>query len=50
MRKRILIDKLCRRLDNLVERAEACGKHTKVRKTLMAQADGVREELRQIDH
>lgn len=43
------IEKLCSRLDRLVERAESF-KKGKTRKALLEQAEKVREKLRQIDH
>lgn len=48
VQQRVII--LCKRLDLLVTRAEKCGKHTNMRKTLMARADEVREDLRVLDY
>jgi hypothetical protein len=45
----IAADRLCARLDKLVERAEKL-KTGKTRAGLLAMADKVREKLRKIDH
>lgn len=44
------IERLCYRLDRLVERAESFSKGTQTRRRLLEQADKVREKLREIDH
>ena len=44
------VKKLCKKLDHLVEQAESCGKQTKARRDLLAEADTVRERIRMLDH
>lgn len=41
---------LCERLDSLVEKAESLGKSSLTRARLTEKAEGVREQLRLIDH
>lgn len=50
VRRNKVVDRLCYRLDRLVERAESFRKGTATRTNLLKMADNVREKLREIDH
>jgi hypothetical protein len=49
-RKTLVIRRLCKRLDALVEYAEKFSRGTRTRAGFMARAEKVREKLREIDH
>lgn len=48
-RKQLAIERLCYRLDRLVERAESFRKG-RTRMALLKSADGVSQKLRKLDH